>query len=178
MRKFPDRMIQATKESVFWPEAKRLLNVTSAADIDDTIFAGLQTEIDRRLEMPLLHPHVPSATQSYPAQLSVGRRSPTSTLRFNKFSVPGPLLGIYEKQKKKAQDKSGSRLDIKLNCVVEKLIADDDGVVRAMKTSRGTVSWQGEDTKVVICAGVSILGLPFQHALTEWIRHSQLQQSC
>ena len=158
MRKFPDHMIQATKDAVFWPEAKRLLNVTSAADIDDTIFAGLQTEIDKRLEMPL--PHVPSATQSYPAQLSVGRRSPTSTLRFNKFSVPGPLLGIYEKQKKKAQDGSGSQLDIMLNCVVEKLTADDDGVVRAMKTSRGMVSWQGEHTKVVICAGVSIWGPP------------------
>ena len=158
MRKFPDQMIQATEDPVFWPEAKRLLNVTSAADIDDTIFAGLQTEIDKRLKMPL--PHVPSATQSYPAQLSVGRRSPTSTLRFNKFSVPGPLLGIYEKQRKKAQDDSGSRLDIMLNCIVEKLTADDDGVVRAVKTSRGTISWQGDNTKVILCAGVSILSLP------------------
>ena len=67
---------------------------------------------------------------------------------------------MYEKQKKKAQDNSGSRLDIMLNCVVEKLTADDNGVVRAMKTNRGTLSWQGEDTKVVICAGVSILGPP------------------
>ena len=159
MRKFPDQMIQTTKESIFWLEAKRLLNVTSAADIDDTIFAGLQTEIDKRLTMPL--PHVPSATQSYPAQLSVGRRSPTSTLRFNKFSVPGPLLGIHERQKKKALENCGSQLDIRLNCVVEKLTADDDGVVRAIKTSRGTVSWQGEDTKVVLCAGVSILGAPY-----------------
>ena len=158
MRKFPDQMIQKTKDPVFWPEAKRLLNVTSAADIDDTIFAGHQTEIDKRLEMPL--PHIPPAAQSCPAQLSVGRRSPTSTLRFNKFSVPGPLLAMYEKQKKKAQDSSGSQFDIMLNCVVERLTADDDGVVRAMKTSRGTVSWQGEDTEVVICAGVSILGPP------------------
>ena len=157
MRKFPHQLIQATEDPVFWLEAKRLLNVTSAACIDDTIFAGLQTVIDERLKVPL--PSVPSAKQSYPAQLSVGRRSPTSTLRFNKFPVPGPLLGIYEKQKKAAQDGSGARLDIVLNCVVEKLTADDDGVVRAVKTGRGTISWQGEDTKVVLCAGVSISSL-------------------
>ncbi len=158
MRKYPDHMIQATKDPVFWPEAKRLLNVTSAADINDTIFTGLQTEIDKRLEMPL--PSVPSATQSYPAQLSVGRRSPTSILRFNKFSVPGPLLEIYEKQKKAAQEGTGSRLDIMLNCIIEKLTADDDGVVRAVKTKRGIISWQGDDTKVILCTGVSILSRP------------------
>ena len=143
MRKLPDQMIQTTIDPGFWHEAKRLLNVTSAADIDDTISAGLQTEIDKRLETLL--PHVSYATKSNPAQLSVGHKSPTSRLRFNKFSVPGPLLAIYEKQKKKAQDNSGSQLDIMLNCVVEKLTADDDGVVRAMKTSHGTVSWRGEE---------------------------------
>ena len=73
--------------------------------------------------------------------------------------MPGLLLAIYEKQKKE-QDNGGSQLDIMLNCIVEKLIADDDGVVRAMKTSRGTVSWQREDTKAIICAGVSILWPP------------------
>ena len=41
MKKFPDQMIQTTKDPGFWHEAKRLLNVTSAADIDDAIFAGL-----------------------------------------------------------------------------------------------------------------------------------------
>ena len=73
--------------------------------------------------------------------------------------MPGLLLAIFEKQKK-AQDNGGSQFDIMLNCVVEKLTADDDGVVRAMKTSRGTLSWQGEDIEFVICAGVSTLWPP------------------
>ena len=154
MRKLPDQVIQIMKDPGFWHEAECLLSVASAADIDDTSFALLQIEIDERLEM-----HVSSATKNCPAQLSVGHTSPTTTLRFDVFSVPGPLLAIYESQKK-AQDNCGSQLDIMLNCVVEKLTADDDGVVRAMKTSRGTVSWQGEDTKVVICAVVSILWPP------------------
>ena len=132
MRKFLDRMIQTTKDPGCWHEVKRLLNFTSAADIEDSIFAGLQTEIDKRLEV-----QVSSATKSYTARLSVVHTSPASTLRFSRFSVPGTLLAIYMK----AQENGGTQLDVMLNCVVEKLTADDEGVVRAMKTSRGTVSW-------------------------------------
>ncbi|KAI9734347.1 MAG: hypothetical protein M1834_002453 [Cirrosporium novae-zelandiae] len=94
MRDFPESMKNTTKDPVFWKRAKELLNVTGAADIDDTIFAGLQEKIDQRLGLPVKA--IPSANISEAAQLAVGRRSPTSTLRFNKFSVPGPLLGVVE----------------------------------------------------------------------------------
>ena len=153
MRKFPPAMIEATKEKMFWPAAKDLLNVTSAADIDDTIFAGLQEEIDARLKLRLKS--ISTAEYSESAQLAVRRRSPTSTLRFNKFSVPGPMLEICEAQRQKAADGKGAPLDILLNCVVKKLGADDDGNVHTIETSRGKISWQGDSTKVVLCAGVS-----------------------
>lgn len=154
MRNFPPEMIKATKDSSFWPKAKELLNVTSAAEIDDTIFAGLQKYIDGRLEVPLRA--VPSASFSEPAQLSVGRRSPTSTLRFNKFSVPGPLLGILESQRQKAQETTGAPLEIMLNCAVRGLQSEDDGTVRAIDTSQGTVAWSNDNTKVILCAGVQL----------------------
>ncbi|KAF9630228.1 2-keto-gluconate dehydrogenase [Lasiodiplodia theobromae] len=150
MRGFPESMIKATQEAIFWPEAKRLLNVTSASDVDDTIFAGLQDVIDERLREP--GDRIPTATVSEPAQLSVGRRSPTSTLRFNKFSVPGPLLRIKEEQAAKEKEGTGARLDIALGCVVEKLRADD-GMVRSIETSLGPISWANDNTKVVLCAG-------------------------
>lgn len=156
MRGFTEEMIAITEEPNFWEDAKALLNVTSATDIDDTIFAGLQLQIDARLKDP--KSHVPSATKSFSAPLSVGRASPTSTLRFNKFSTPGVMLQEFDKRRKEhAKDPdSYGKFKIMLNCVVEGFDHDDDGVVRVIDTSRGKISWQDDRTKVILCAGVSL----------------------
>ncbi|KAI1881548.1 hypothetical protein JX265_000374 [Neoarthrinium moseri] len=148
MRGFPSTMIASTKEPIFWPEAKRLLHVTGANQIGDPVYTGLQKEIDQRLKDRLQH--IKTAEYSEPAQLAVGLGTPTSTLRFNKFSTPAPLLKIYEEQK----SNNAAPLDILLNCVVKKLgPVDEDGHTHSIETTRGTITWQGDNTKVILCAG-------------------------
>jgi len=145
-------MIKTTQRPEFWKYAKDLLRVTCASDIDNTIYAELQDKISTRLELPL--PTIPSASFSEPAMLAVGRASPTSTLRFNKFSTPGPMLALFEKQKTLAKQSEGSPLELMINCIVTGLIKGDDGVVRVVETSQGPLAWSGDDTKVILCAGV------------------------
>lgn len=153
MRDFPKAMIDATEEPIFWEAARRLLHVTGANEIGDPVYSGLQKEIDQRLKDRL--PKIKTAEYSEPAQLAVGRGTPTSTLRFNKFSTPAPLLKIYEDQKSNANDSAS--LDILLNCTVKKLgTVDEDGYAHSIETTRGTFTWQGDNTKVILCAGVSI----------------------
>lgn len=154
MRKFPNLMINRTKDPKFWSTAKDLLHVTSAADIDDTIFSGLQTAIDETLKQNLNK--IPTADTVEPAPLAVGSPSPTSTLRFNKFSAPGPLLALYEEQRKLAEKGDGAPLELMINCTVTNMDKGDDGVVRVIETNRGVLSWVDENTKVILCAGVCL----------------------
>jgi hypothetical protein len=154
MRDFTKSMIDTTKSRDFWPAAKKLLHVTRANDIDDTIFAGLQTTIDNILKNNLKR--IPSAETVEPAPLAVGRRSRTSTLRFNKFSVPGPLLGLCEEQRKLARNGKGAPLELVVNCRVTNMVKGDDGVVRVIETNKGVLSWVDENTKVILCAGVRL----------------------
>ncbi|KAI8316818.1 hypothetical protein K4K61_000096 [Colletotrichum sp. SAR11_59] len=110
MRAFPKSMIDSTKEPEFWNRARDLLHVTGADNIGDSVYSGLQREIDQRLRDRIQE--VKTAEYSEPAQLAVGRASVNSNLRFNKFSTPAPLLKIYEEQK----SKNAASLDILLNC--------------------------------------------------------------
>ncbi|KAJ3952118.1 hypothetical protein N0V92_011458 [Colletotrichum tropicale] len=149
MRAFPESLIDSTKEPEFWDHARDLLHVTGADKIGDSVYSGLQREIDQRLKDRLRE--VKTAEYSEPAQLAVGQASVTSNLRFNKFSTPAPLLKIYEEQK----SKNAASLDILLNCTVKTLgaVDDDGGHVHAIETTRGTITWQGDNTKVILCAG-------------------------
>ena len=152
MRDFPEAMIEAASHEKFWKEAKSLLNVTPASQIDDGIFGSLQTAIDRILADSV--GNIPTADYAESAPLAVGRSSPTSRLRFNKFSVPGPLLGILERQRILAKAEKGSPLEIMVDCVAKTLEkGDDDNFVRVIETSKGTLSWTGEKTKIILCAG-------------------------
>ncbi len=152
MRGFPDSMKKTAATDKFWKEAKKLLHVKEASKIDDTIFGSLQQAIDKVLRDQLKR--MPTVDYVEPAPLAVGARSPTSLLRFHKFSVPAPLLALYEEQRKLTEKGKGQPLQLKLNCLVTGLKEDDDGVVRAIETSQGTISWPEDDTKIVLCAGV------------------------
>ncbi|KAH7309732.1 hypothetical protein B0I35DRAFT_358770 [Stachybotrys elegans] len=151
MRDFPESMKATAKKESFWQEAKKLLNVTPASEIDDTVFGKLQTAIDKVLTDSVRSIHSADYVESAP--LAVGRRSPTSTLRFNKFSVPGPLLGIYESQRHLAKTEDGAPLELAVNCSARSMSQSDDGIVRVLETSKGTLSWTGNDTKIILCAG-------------------------
>lgn len=152
MRGFPDSMKATAETREFWKSAKKLLHVKEAGKIDDGIFGSLQQAVDKVLKDNLQD--IPTADSVESAPLAVGARSPTSLMRFNKFSVPGPLLALYEEQRKLTERGEGQPLQLMLNCVVTGLNEGDDGVVRAIETSRGTLSWPEDDTKIVLCAGV------------------------
>jgi hypothetical protein len=145
-------MTKTAAHEKFWKETKELLNVTSADQIDDGLFGSLQTAIDGILQDSVSK--IPTADYAEPAPLAVGRRSPTSRLRFNKFSVPGPLLGIQEQQRQLAKAGNGAPLEIMIDCVVKGMVkGDDDDFVRVVETNKGTLSWTGNKTKIILCAG-------------------------
>jgi len=151
MRGFPDSMKKTAGTKEFWKGAKKHLHVQEASKIDDGIFGSLQQAIDKVLRDQLKE--IPTADSVESAPLAVGARSPISLMRFNKFSVPGPLLALYEEQRNVTERGEGQPLQLMLNCVVTGLKEGDDGVVRAIETNRGTISWPEDDTKVVLCAG-------------------------
>ncbi|CCC13569.1 unnamed protein product [Sordaria macrospora k-hell] len=152
MRDFPESMKETASHEQFWKEAKELLNVTPAAQIDDGVFGSLQTAIDRILKRSVCK--IPTADYAESAPLAVGRRSPTSRLRFNKFSVPGPLLGILERQRQLAKINQGAPLEIMVDCVATSMAkGDDDEFVRVIDTSKGTLSWTGNKTRIILCTG-------------------------
>jgi hypothetical protein len=154
MRAFPESMTGTTETPEFWPTAKQLLHVTRAEKIDDPIFAGLQKAIDAVLKKDLKK--IPSAQSVESAPLAVGRESPKSTLHFHKFSVPGPLLGLCEKQRGLALEEKGAPLELMVNCAVTGMEKGDDGFVRIVETSKGVLSWVDENTKIILCAGVTL----------------------
>ncbi|KAL7932071.1 hypothetical protein V8C35DRAFT_323306 [Trichoderma chlorosporum] len=148
MRDFPKSMIDASKKEGFWPAAEKLLNVISADKIRDGIYGEMQKAIDDLLEKKL--DQIPTADSVGPAPMAVGPKSDTSTMRFNKFSTPGPLLALQERQRKLAQTGEGRPLELMINCTVSGLQKDDvGGVVRAIETNRGVLSWTDDDTKLV-----------------------------
>ncbi|OJJ37023.1 hypothetical protein ASPWEDRAFT_50365 [Aspergillus wentii DTO 134E9] len=151
MRGYPRSLTDATEERCFWAKAKELLHVTPANEIGDTIFDELQTKIDNTLEKNLNKISTANYVESAP--LAVGHRSPTSTLRFDKFSVPGPMLALSEDQRIAATQRNGSPLELMNNCVVKKMSMEDDGYVRILETSKGVLNWDDKNTKVILCAG-------------------------
>ncbi|KAJ4141802.1 hypothetical protein NW768_001020 [Fusarium equiseti] len=154
MRDFPESMIKTAEKEGFWEGAKKLLNVTTANQIQDGIFGSLQTAIDNILEHSVKN--ISTAVTAESAPLAVGRQSPSSTLRFNKFSVPGPLLGILEKQRQRAKSNANeaSPLEIMVDCTVKNMIkGDDDNFVRVVETSKGALSWTGNKTRIILCTG-------------------------
>ncbi|KAL2818243.1 hypothetical protein BDW59DRAFT_165575 [Aspergillus cavernicola] len=152
MRGFPDSMTKKVNET-FWKSAEGLLHVTPAEKIGDGIFTGLQNAIDKNLHDNLSR--IPTANFSESGRLAVGPGSASSTLRFNKWSVPGPLLGLVEKQRKLADSglTEGAPLELTTACTVNKMIPDDDGTVRVIETSRGVISWIDDQTKIILCGG-------------------------
>lgn len=156
-RNFPETMIETMKQPHFWPNVNAMLNVTSANDIGSDSFKRLQPEIDKILEAGI--EDIEGAMASEPAKLAVGPNTATSSIRFSKYSVPGPLLSLVEKFRDQVTT-SGSdaprrgTLQIVTDCVVQRLGTPQKRHVRSIETSRGTLSFMSDRTKIVLCAGV------------------------
>lgn len=139
----------------FWEKSKKLLCVTTANKINNKIYAKLQNDIDERLERAISEGKIPTAEQTQPAPLAVGKITTTSTISFNKFSTPGPLLTICERQRQLARSGKGSPLVIALNCVVKKFHTKDneENAVTKLETSRGILCFPNKKTNIILAAG-------------------------
>jgi hypothetical protein len=146
-------MVATANDEKFWREAQDLLHVTRADQINDKVFGNLQKNIDKQLETHLSEIH--SAKYVEPASLAVGKTTPTSTLSFVKFSTPGPLFALQEKQRKLANNGEGSPLLIATDVVVQRFLTDPDAEnkVNVLQTSRGNLCFPNGTTNVILAAG-------------------------
>ena len=164
MQGWPDQTIEAAHK--YFDEAEKLLNVISANEINinrgpkiqrcgpnplyegsTPVFGTLQKELTKRLEKH--RDKIDSATRVIPAPLAVGAAQ-VEGIDFDKFSTPGPLLTLVDKQHQLARKKQGVPLRIVTECVVTKIL-QQDGISTALETTRGVVNIG--DAKVILAMG-------------------------
>lgn len=146
-------MCNAAADPMFWSRGRELLNVVSTADIKDEAFGSLQSQLSDRLIFPL--DDIPSLAVSEPATLAGGPEQKKGNGGFSKFSVVESLLSLIHRQKHKALQEDGSPLDIRLNCTTKSILMNGENAV-GLETTQGVMNLDGDHTKVVLCAGVSI----------------------
>ncbi|KAG9084294.1 hypothetical protein FS749_005334 [Ceratobasidium sp. UAMH 11750] len=181
MRNWPRSLVETSKKPEFFERAIKLLRVTSASDIGPP-YANLQLEINERLRQGVANQQVPSADEAYPAPMAVSSIAQTATIHFTKFSTPGPLLGLYKQQQRRAaaEPKEGSPLLFATETAVEYLVtevgfpppnppgAHEEVSVKFIRSSRHTdLPVTPDRTKIILCAGVfpnaTLLLNSFQH---------------
>ena len=155
MRGYLDEMRDTAQKPGFFKKASELLRVTPADKISDHVFGELQVDIDEVLAEGLKKGQIPTADVTEPAPLAVGRTTPTSTLSFNKFSTPGPLLALQERQTTLAARGQGSPLMVVVDCIVKKFHVDEDEghAVTVLETSRGDLCFPNGKTNVILATG-------------------------
>jgi hypothetical protein len=164
MRNWPKSLVETSKDLEFFARATELLRVTGANDIGAP-YANLQVEIGKRLKDGLHN--ITAADEAYPAPLAVSSMAKTTTVHFNKFSAPGPLLALYKKQQKLAEAAKGSALLFATDTAVEYLMTsigfsapphfdDKEKSVIGARSSRytGLPVISPDPTKIIPCAGV------------------------
>ena len=155
MTDWPAEVIAAAQRN--YPEAEKLLHVIPASEIDQDrdspsprghrpIYGIVQEKMFAVLEQGLKK--IPSATRVIPAPLAVGATD--LELDFQKYAVPGPLLGLVDKQRQLASVGKGAELKIATGCIVERIVSQD-GKATALETSRGMVNIG--DSEVVLAMG-------------------------
>jgi len=155
MRNFPPSLVKTTEGQDFWDDCKKLLHVVQANELGNEEFRNIQKYIDKNLHDAITNGKIPTADYEEPASLAVGRTTTRSQQVFEKFSTPGPLLDIYERQRQHAKDKTGSALTIATDVTMERFYIDpDDSQKRAnvLQTSRGSLYFPGEDKPNIILA--------------------------
>ncbi|KAI5885619.1 FAD/NAD(P)-binding domain-containing protein [Schizophyllum commune H4-8] len=156
MRDFPQSMKDTVDAPGFWKRCEDLLHVESANRINDPCFGqALQREIQSRLDDGLRD--IPTAIMTEHARLAVGRkRAMANSITFDKFSTPGPLLAIYERQRKLAEKGEGSPLMIATDVVVERFELDPQDKFNrpiVLQTSRGALCFPERATNIILAAG-------------------------
>jgi len=157
MRGFPESMLATMEKPDFWTKCETLLHVTPADKISDPVFNNhLQKDIVKRLQDGIANQEIPTADKAIFAPLAVGQTTSLSTISFNKFSTPGPLLKIYEKQRKLYQEGKGAPLMIATDCVVESFDVDPEDAkhgANVLHTSRGALCFPNSRTNIILATG-------------------------
>ena len=148
MRDWPKELINITKKPDFWKRAKKFLHVTSTDKINNGIYGSLQKQLDTNLKKNFKD-FVSTAEHSSAAPIAVDNPE-WKSVSFYKYSTVGTLLNLYEKHKTMANGGTPS-LTIVDNCIVERLLHDDNGSAIAVKTSRGILSVNS--AKIVLAMG-------------------------
>ncbi|WP_417446130.1 GMC oxidoreductase [Kangiella sp.] len=149
MRDWPQEMIDVTLQPNFWERAKKFLHVTSMDNINDGVYGNLQSQLDANIADNFKQ-FVPSAENAFPAPIAVANPE-WKTVKFYKYSTVGTLLNIHQEQQKLAQAGAGTALTIADQCIVERLIHDDEGQAIAISTSRGSVNVA--NAKIILAMG-------------------------
>ncbi|KZT09449.1 FAD/NAD(P)-binding domain-containing protein [Laetiporus sulphureus 93-53] len=163
MRNWPKSLLDTAREPQFFGRASELLRVTKSTEIGPP-YAQLQKQIHERLSaLKSVNQHL--KLEVYPAPLAVSSIAKTATVRFTKFSTPGPLLSLYDLQQKHARDNTGAPLLIATNAAAQYLGINvgfppphnvkKDKDVKFVRTSRGDLPLRlgQEPAKVILCAG-------------------------
>ncbi|KAH8797986.1 hypothetical protein DL96DRAFT_1688222 [Flagelloscypha sp. PMI_526] len=156
MRGFPASMVETASKEDFWTDAERLLHVVPANKLNDPIYKGLQTYIDDQLKDG--KGRITGVQYVEPAHLAVGTVTSMSTLSFDKFSTPGPLLKLQEQQRVKSNQEhpTGSPLMIATNVVGQRFEVDWEDPkrhVNILHTSRGALCFPEGKTNVILATG-------------------------
>ena len=143
---------ESVKDTIeeYFPEAKKLLNVTYANEIDASeekccVFGELQNVLEERIKSCK-----PAAIQRVdPASLALKSDTPRRG-RVQKLSVAEPLLNwlVARNEQPKEED---NPLEIKLGCLVEKIV-HQNGKAVALQTNKGKFDLR--DAKLILAMGV------------------------
>ncbi|MBO0590520.1 GMC family oxidoreductase [Cellulophaga sp. E16_2] len=141
-----EEMINWPKEVIanahnYFATAEKLLNVVPTDQIDSPIkskpvYGVLQKEIQQKLNEN--YTKIKEITRTFAAPLAV-KTPDIVDLDFSKFSVPGKLLEIAERQKELFKKGKGALVHLVTNCLVSKIIAQDN-YPTALDTSRGIIN--------------------------------------
>ncbi|KAJ7503482.1 hypothetical protein B0H11DRAFT_584623 [Mycena galericulata] len=156
MRNWPKSMKDTAANEEFWAKCTDLLHVVSADALHDPTYQTLQRYIDTALQNGIKDETIENADFTQAARLAVGRVTSLSTLVFDKFSTPGPLLRISERQRRLAEEGKGAPLTIATNVVVERFEVDpEDTLSRAnvLHTSRGALCFPRSATNIILATG-------------------------
>lgn len=140
MTNWPKQVISTL--SKYFKGAESLLNVIPANEIDknakgsNQVFGVLQESLTKMIQDNLKK--ISSATRVMAAPLAVGPK-PEKDIDFIKFSTPGPLLKLIDRQANLAAEGKGAPIKVATECIVERVL-EQNGKATALETSRGVVA--------------------------------------
>ena len=156
MRDFPQSLKNTATPEQFWKDCKDLLHVVKATDLHNDGYQILQDYIDRQLQDGIKTGAIKTADYAETSDLAVGKTTALSTLAFEKFSTPGPLINIYERQRQFAKAGKGSPLKIATNVVVKRFDVDPEDPLRranVLYTSRGDLCFPRKKPNIILATG-------------------------